>query len=98
EAKPDKIAAYQYHQAKPIENLADPKKVSEVVRGFLSKFKSTPKADRSNQSYCSQLSKLNSWLQDPILYSEAVKRAKSAGYHLEYSRAGIAIRISEPEF
>jgi len=68
------------------------------VRGFLTKFKSTPKADRSPQSDISQLSKLNSWLKDPILYSEAVKRAKNAGYHIEYSRDGIAIRISEPEF
>ncbi len=62
EAKPYNIAAYQYHQAKPIENMADPKKVAEVVRGFLAKFKSTPKADRSSQSDRSQLSKLNSWL------------------------------------
>ncbi|MGF1486951.1 MAG: hypothetical protein ACFBSE_07545, partial [Prochloraceae cyanobacterium] len=69
-----------YHQPKPIENLADPKQVAEVVRGFLAKFKSTPKADRSNDSDRSQLSKLNSWLQDPILCSEAVKRAKNAGY------------------
>ncbi len=51
-----------------------------VVRGFLAKFKSTPKPDRSNQSDKSQLSKLNSWLGDPILYSEAIKRAKALGY------------------
>ncbi|MGF1488950.1 MAG: hypothetical protein ACFBSE_17840, partial [Prochloraceae cyanobacterium] len=64
----------------------------------MAKFKSTPKPDRSSQSDRSQLSKLNSWLQDPILYSEAVKRAKSAGYAIEYSRDGVAIRINEPEF
>ncbi len=28
EAKPDNLAAYQYHQPKPIENLADPKNVA----------------------------------------------------------------------
>ncbi|MGF1485591.1 MAG: hypothetical protein ACFBSE_00575 [Prochloraceae cyanobacterium] len=60
--------------------MADPKQVAEVVRGFLAKFKSTPKPDRSSQSDKSQLSKLNSWLKDPILYPEAVKRAKNAGY------------------
>ncbi|MGF1488586.1 MAG: hypothetical protein ACFBSE_15995, partial [Prochloraceae cyanobacterium] len=98
EAKPDNLAAYQYHQPKPIENLADPKKVAEVVRGFLAKFKSTPKADRSSLSDRSQLSKLNSWLQDPILYSEAVQRAEKADYHIDYNEYGIAIEICDPDF
>jgi len=66
------------------------------VRGLLAKFKSTPKPKVSNESDRSQLSKLNSWLKDPILYPEAVKRAKSAGYHLEYSRTGVATKISTP--
>jgi hypothetical protein len=43
----------------------------------------------------SKLDQLQLWLSDPILRSEAERRARSQGYDVEYDESGVAIAIRE---
>ena len=97
EEKPDNPQAYKIWQPEKVEQ-ADPEKVKELMRSFLSKFGGSDRAREAIKEEGSKLEKLNNWLCDEILYPEAIERAKVAGYEIEYSENGKAIRIREPEF
>nr|MDJ0719951.1 hypothetical protein [Prochloraceae cyanobacterium] len=97
EEKPDNPQAYKIWQPKEVE-VADPQKVKELMRSFLSKFGGSDRAREPINEDGSKLEKLNNWLCDEILYPVAIERAKVAGYEIEYSENGKAIRIKEPEF
>ena len=96
EEKPDNPVAYRNWQPEEIERPADPSQIQEFLRSF--RLRSSMPTVKQQVEPNNELKKLNAWLKDDILYPEAVKRAKAAGYEIEYSCEGVAMLILESEF
>jgi len=91
---PENSNAYKYWQPEKIEPLTDPKRAIDLLNSALT----MPPPPTLTREAEHAIDKLNSWLKDPILYPEALKRAKNNGYSIEFNENGRAVRISEPEF
>ncbi|MDJ0723914.1 MAG: hypothetical protein QNJ38_02250 [Prochloraceae cyanobacterium] len=89
--------AYQIYQPQEIDNRADPNLVKELFSKLGKAFSLKPMSAKCYKDG-DRLAQLNDWLKDSILYSEAVKRAKSAGYQIDFDENGVAVKISELEF
>lgn len=94
---PTNPSAYQLYQPKDLDNPAKREDVraffSKLGKAFKMKKSPTPVSDDANR-----LAQLNSWLKDPVLYPEALKRSKNAGYSIDYNLNGVALNISELDF
>ncbi len=104
EEKPDNPQAYQLYRPEETIQPADPQVLKQMFSNLRNALGLKTKATEDNGGHrrCAegerQLNKLNHWLADPLLYDEAVKRAKSLGYQIEYNSQGVAVSIVEPEF